>query len=270
MSRVSNRGSAQAFEGVPARRDARVSGRRPVPVLGIILWVLGVVILAVAAVIVHGHIAPWPLELNLTKNVQGPHPIPCPVPDQPHSWFQAGLFDVSMLNNPMPSVIAGAVWLVLLLISRLFRQALYFIVAVASAGGLFLLLTPLVARPRPSLHYGICVHDTYPYYSFPSGHVIHDVVSSGFLLFITFSEPVRSWRYRWLLLPLQLFFLLDILLIGYSRVLEGDHWLFDALGGYLVGFLWLAFFIFLYNRTAHLFTRENLRKLFRGRRGQVA
>lgn len=258
MDRVSNRRSAQTVASVPARQGDRVPGSPAGRIIGIALWVIGLVILVALAVIVHAHKAPWPFELNFTKAIQGPHSVPCPVPLQPHSGLQAGLFDVSQLNNPFPSVIAAAVWVIGMLLLRLFRQALYFVVAVASVGGIFLLLTPLVARPRPTPAAGICVHDTYPYYSFPSGHVSHDVVSSGFLLYITFSDPVRRWRYRWLLIPLQIFFVLDILLIGYSRLLEGDHWLLDVLGGYLVGALWLALFIFLYRHTAHLLTRTRL------------
>lgn len=261
MGRISNSRSAQTVGSVAAQQDDRAPGSPGGRIIGIALWVIGLVMLVTLAVIAHIHKAPWPFELNFTNTIQGSHPIPCPVPLQPHSWEQAGLFDVSQLNNPIPSVIAAAVWLVGMLLLRLFRQALYFVVAVASVGGLFLLLTPLVARPRPTLGVGICVHDTYSYYSFPSGHVSHDVVSSGFLLYITLSDPVRRWRYRWLLIPLQIFFVLDILLIGYSRLLEGDHWLLDVLGGYLVGALWLALFIFLYRRTAHLLTRERLKKL---------
>jgi len=261
MGRVSNRRSAQTVVSIPVQRDDQAPGSPVGRIIGIALWVIGLVMLVALAFIAHTHKAPWPFELNFTKAIQGSHPIPCPVPLQPHSWIQVGLFDISQLNNPTPSVIAAAVWLVGMLLLRLFRQALYFVVAVASVGGLFLLLTPLVARPRPTFGAGICVHDTYHHYSFPSGHVSHDVVSSGFLLYITLSEPVRRWRYRWLLIPLQIFFVLDILLIGYSRLLEGDHWLLDALGGYLLGALWLALFIFLYRCTAHLLTRERLKKL---------
>src|SRR5438552_1554935 len=90
------------------------------------------------------------------------------------------------------------------------------------------------------------VHDLYSYHSFPSGHVTHDVVCYGFLLFLTFTKPAREWRYRWVLIPFQIFFIFDLLFIGFSRVLEGDHWLFDVLGGYLTGALWLILFIFLY------------------------
>lgn len=240
-------------------------GRNP---FAISLWLIGLVLLLVAAVLVHAHTSPWPVELQFTRAIQGPHPVPCPVPMKPHSWLEAVLFDISMINDPLFSVIIGAIWFVGLLLLRLFRQALYAVVAVASAGGLFLFFTSLVARPRPALASGICIHDTYPYYSFPSGHVIHDVVASGFLLYISLSEPVRNWRYRWLLIPFQLFFILDILLIGYSRLLQGDHWLFDVVGGYVSGALWLTLFIFLYRQTARFFTRTNVKRVVKHMTGR--
>jgi membrane-associated phospholipid phosphatase len=194
---------------------------------------------------------PHPGRLNWVsaKRSRGRTRSPVPFSSNPIRG-QGGSLGVSQLNNPIPSVIAAAAWLVSMLLMRLFRQVFYFVVAVASVGGLFLLLTPLVERPRPTIGAGIC-----------SGHVSHDVVYSGFLQYITLGDPVRRWRYRWFLIPLRVFFVLDILLIGYSRLLEGDHWLLDVLGGYLVGALWLALFVFLYRRTAHLLTGARLKRL---------
>src|SRR5438046_1556351 len=126
-------------------------GKNTVPgtrrIFWIALWVIGVIILGVAAVIVHNHTNPWPVELAFTSNIQGPHPVPCPIPIQPHSWFEAALFDVSLLNNPIPSVIGAAIVVGALLLLRWWRQALFFVVAVAGAGGLF-----------SSSHYSWLVH----------------------------------------------------------------------------------------------------------------
>src|SRR5438270_435220 len=45
----------------------------------IALWVIGAIILGAAAFLVHNHTNPWPVELAFTKNIQGPHPVPCPI-----------------------------------------------------------------------------------------------------------------------------------------------------------------------------------------------
>jgi uncharacterized BrkB/YihY/UPF0761 family membrane protein/membrane-associated phospholipid phosphatase len=69
------------------------------------------------------------------------------------------------------------------------------------------------------------------------------------------------WRYRWLLMPLQLYAVLNILLIGYSRVVEGSHWLTDVLGGYLAGALWLVLLIFLYKWVLDRLTKWHAKRL---------
>jgi membrane protein len=125
--------------------------------------------------------------------------------------------------------------------------------------GLNFIIGFLVARPRPTsppIH--VLMPETVP--SFPSGHVENDVVYYGFLLYLSFSKPVSQWRYRWLLIPFQLYFALNILFIGYSRVLEGSHWLNDALAGYLTGALWLALLIFLYRWTLDRMTKWYARR----------
>ncbi len=70
-----------------------------------------------------------------------------------------------------------------------------------------------------------------------------------------------EWRYRWVLIPFQIYAVLNILLIGYSRMLEGSHWLTDALGGYLAGALWLSMIIFLYRWTIDMLTERRARRL---------
>ena len=246
MAQISDSGTHYSDRGIPAPRTGKTGSSRGHRITWLVLWVLGAIVLVALGVVVHLHKAPLPFELAFTNDIQGPHPLPCLTIQQPRSWIEAAFFDVSQLNNPIPSVIGGVVWVGGMLLLRLWRQAIALALAVLSVGGLFLVLTPLVGRPRPAIQNGICVHDHYPYFSFPSGHVSHDVVTYGFLLYVTLSKPVRTWRYRWLLIPFQALFVFDLLTIGYSRVLEGDHWLLDATGGYLLGALWLALCIFLY------------------------
>ena len=116
-------------------------------------------------------------------------------------------------------------------------------------------------RPDPKVYHFHLYTPLVPFPTYPSGHAEHDVAYYGFLLYLSFTKPVREWRYHWLLLPFQLYAVYDIVAIGYSRVLEGDHWLTDVLGGYLEGTLYLFVFIFLYRLTLTWFERYRAKKI---------
>ena len=107
MDRLSDSPTKQLYGSVTVPGKNKFLGTHRI--VWITLWVVGIILFGVAAVIVHSHTAPWSVELAFTKYIQGPHPVPCPIPIQPHSWLEAALFDVSMLNNPIPSVMGGAV-----------------------------------------------------------------------------------------------------------------------------------------------------------------
>jgi membrane-associated phospholipid phosphatase len=213
-------------------------------------FILGVIILTVSAFLVHGHPRPYPIDLQATNAAQSMTLAPVVV---------SAIEFFSTVNDPTPSIIALGAWLVGLiiigLIARLrgkspvkwFESAVGIIATVGIASGINFLYVLLVARPRPgSFHEHIHIVLHRPEKSFPSGHTEHDVAYYGFLLFLSFTPPVRTWKYRWLLIPFQIFCVLDILSIGYSRVLEGEHWLTDVLAGYLSGAIWLLMCIFIY------------------------
>jgi hypothetical protein len=96
-----------------------------------------------------------------------------------------------------------------------------------------------------------------------SGHAGYHsyTIIDQFIASIILSKPVSQWRYRWFLIPLQLFAALNILLVAYSRVYEGSHWLTDALGGYLMGALFLALLIFLYRWTLDRLAKRHDKRL---------
>jgi undecaprenyl-diphosphatase len=217
-----------------------------------ILWAVGAVILILAAVTMHTHPAPWPVELDFTKTLQGPHPIPCTPAWVHSSWVDATADFINRLNDPIESVAIPVFWMVVVMLFRWFRRALLLGVAVLTSSFVWGGLTLLVDRPRPLPATGICVHRVINAFSFPSGHVIHDVVLYGFLLYLSFTPTARAWRYRWVLLPLQILAVLYLLSVGLARLRAGEHWLFDVMGGYLTGVLWLFVFIFLDRWTAKL------------------
>jgi undecaprenyl-diphosphatase len=226
------------------------------------LWSIAVVIFVIACVIVHFHPAPWPFDLQTTIAVQ-------------HLQLWVGLSALltfaSLMNDPLVSAVEYIVsFVVLMLIGiiawRLGKAAVRWIMAAifVSVGtsvmdGLNGLISLIVGRPRPNSPL-IHVLMPEPYHSFPSGHAENDLVFYGILLYLSFTPPVREWRYRWVLIPFQIIAFVIIAVIGYSRILEGSHWLTDVLGGYLSGAIFLAFLIFLYNHTFDWIQSRQARK----------
>ncbi len=212
---------------------------------------IGFIILTISAFFVHTHPQPYPIDLQTTDAVQA---MALP------AFFVSFIDFFSSLNDPLPSIIALGAWLVGLaiigLIARLrgksptkwFESAVGIVATVGIASGINYAYNFLVNRPRPgSFHEHIRILLHRPEKSFPSGHTEHDVAYYGFLLFLSFTPPVRNWKYRWILIPFQIYCVVDILTIGFSRIYEGEHWLTDVLGGYLSGGIWLLMCIFLYS-----------------------
>jgi undecaprenyl-diphosphatase len=236
--------AAQALD--VGRRTAQT--RRTIVIL---LWIIGFIALVGATVMVMMHPGPWPFDLQTTITVQ--HLL---LP----SWLSTPIVFVSVVGQPpIPYVYIPASFILLLLIGVFVRlrggSAMpWFVIAIFLFVGTIIQFvfwasySLLVGRPRPSSPL-IHVYMPEPWPTFPSGHAVHAVVFYGFILYLTLSKPVSQWRYRWLLIPLQLYAVLNILLVAYSRVYEGSHWITDALGGYLMGALFLALLILLYRWT---------------------
>ena len=71
-------------------------------------------------------------------------------------------------------------------------------------------------------------------YSFPSAHTLLAVCSFGFLAILIAREAAQRWR--WLVYATAWGF---ILLIAFSRLYLGAHWLSDVVGGLVIGLIWI-------------------------------
>ena len=215
------------------------------------LWVVGLITLLAVSVIVRFHPAPWPFEVQTTTTIQQLQLWP---------WLSTPIVWASIVDDPNPSIVGFIAWFVVLSLIGVvvwrrggspipwFVTAIFISLGTLLMDNLNFIIGFLVARPRPTsppIH--VFMPETVA--SFPSGHVENDVVYYGFLLYLSFTKPVSQWRYRWILIPFQVYAALNILFIGYSRVLEGSHWLNDALAGYLTGALFLVLLILLYRWT---------------------
>jgi undecaprenyl-diphosphatase len=175
----------------------------------------------------------FPVDIEIARAVQG---VDAPA-------VERFLDVVSWVGFPPQSnVIFGGVILALFLVGLRLEAAMTAFAAVGSAG-LWFWLAPLIDRPRPDpalVHVAMQL----PPGGFPSGHVLNLTAIFGFLMYLAIVK-VADRRLR---IALAALLALPILTIGVSRVYAGAHWPSDALGGYLIGGIWLALTIRLYSR----------------------
>ncbi|HEY2896511.1 MAG TPA: phosphatase PAP2 family protein, partial [Gemmatimonadaceae bacterium] len=97
------------------------------------------------------------------------------------------------------------------------------------------LIKDIVRRPRPEfaakfLHYSS--------WSFPSGHSMGSLIGFAMLAYTV----IRVWKIESMLARLGIWAgaIVLIVLVGYSRIYLGVHYLSDVAAGYTLGVLWLA------------------------------
>lgn len=93
-------------------------------------------------------------------------------------------------------------------------------------------------------------------FSFPSGHAMMSVLFYGMLVYLLINAT-KNWKWR-VSLGTGAFTL--ILLIGFSRMALGVHYLTDVLGGWSAGLTWLMTCIVVYEATtsqSHTAVRES-------------
>jgi undecaprenyl-diphosphatase len=118
-----------------------------------------------------------------------------------------------------------------LLWRRLRRLAIFVVVTVAGSSLLNTLVKLAVHRARPHLSDPVAVAAGK---SFPSGHAQAAIVGYGMLLAVFLPIISRRWRAVAIAVAALL-----VLLIGFSRIALGVHYLSDVIAAYLIGTVWL-------------------------------
>ena len=76
-------------------------------------------------------------------------------------------------------------------------------------------------------------------WSFPSGHAMGSLVAYGFLAYLLTQMSPAEFPRRTAVMVLATL----VLLIGFSRIYLGVHYLSDVIGGYAAATVWLTFCI---------------------------
>ncbi len=167
-------------------------------------------------------------------------------------WFTSAMLVVTHAHDTVPVLLVVFAIGAALIWKR--HQRWMLALALAVGGGMLLnvLLKNIFQRTRPSLGNPIL---TVTSYGFPSGHTMAATCFWGLLAAFAVAR-IKSLLGRVLA---GLFCLLMIVLVGFSRIYLGAHYLSDVIGAMVEGLAWLAF---------TLTSVETLRRARRDRRAR--
>ena len=184
--------------------------------------VAAVAIFVATLVAVLGH-APW-LTTADTSVLEPLHRYGMAHPGWVRAW------DVLCTTfHPAVFRVIAWVWIVVALVRRQVRVALFLTLSVEVSGLLVVLLKALVGRPRPAT---ALVFESST--SYPSGHALG--VMAGVLGLMMVALPLIHPRFR---RPLLVAAVLIVLAIGVGRVVLNVHNPSDVLAGWSLGYLWV-------------------------------
>jgi undecaprenyl-diphosphatase len=143
------------------------------------------------------------------------------------------MMSISYLGAPLVAISIALIVALFFLWQRHWYRLLTLLLAVPGGALLNVLLKYSFRRGRPAFDDPLLTLHTY---SFPSGHAMGATVLYGVLAAFA---VWTVWGWRWRVLAAVLAGLL-ILLICFSRVYLGVHYLSDVLGGIVEGVAWLV------------------------------
>lgn len=139
--------------------------------------------------------------------------------------LQKPMLALTHLGDPISLLMISVAILLVLWLMKKPVQIIHFAFTMIFASGVVIVLKKIVGRERPL---GIIYEDGY---SFPSGHALISAVFFPLIIY-TFKHYIKElWIRRLCILIL----LVTMLLIGWSRLYLGVHYLSDVIGGFIIG-----------------------------------
>ena len=147
--------------------------------------------------------------------------------------FTAAMRAISLAGSTPFLLVASLALAIALAWRRRWGDLILLVLAVGGGQLVNLLLKWLFARPRPLWPHPLL---TLTSSSFPSAHAMQSVIFYGLLGYLAMQQ-IRTWRGRVGTIVAEVVL---VLLVGFSRLYLGVHYLSDVLAGYAAGALWLA------------------------------
>jgi membrane-associated phospholipid phosphatase len=151
--------------------------------------------------------------------------------DERHRGFVTAMRFISNSGSSLAWIVVLTLVGLWLLYRHLYRLTAFLAVTAIGSSLLNEAIKAAVGRTRPVLVNPVA---TATGKSFPSGHTQSAIVGYGILVLIFLPVVARRWR-----VTLVAVAALMVLLIGFSRIALGVHYLSDVVGGLVIGSAWL-------------------------------
>lgn len=154
-----------------------------------------------------------------------------------HQHASPLLTQLMLVVSNLHGTIAVCIYVLLLSLFLIWKHRIFWFqtLMLAVPGGMLInvLMKEAFQRSRPSLDHPLLTLTTY---SFPSGHVAGGTLFYGFIAVMAISQ-ISDWSHR---VAIVMWAFAIIVLIAFSRLYLGVHYLSDVLAAFAEGIAWLA------------------------------
>ena len=147
---------------------------------------------------------------------------------------------IKVITNFGGAIVLGVITLLILIVIKNKRIGIGVLINLCTATGLNLILKSILQRPRPT-EFKI-INETG--YSFPSGHSMISMAFYGFLIYLIYKN-VKNKYLKWTSIILLSIL---IMMIGFSRMYLGVHYVSDVLAGFLFSIAYLIVYTGIINK----------------------
>lgn len=147
---------------------------------------------------------------------------------------------IKIVTNFGGAIILGIITILILILIKNKKIGLSVLINLCSVTVLNLVLKSILQRPRPN-EYRIINEIGY---SFPSGHSMISMAFYGFIIYLIYKN-IKNKYLKWISIILLSIL---ILMIGFSRIYLGVHYVSDVLAGFLFSISYLIVYIKIINK----------------------
>ncbi|MEJ8758617.1 phosphatase PAP2 family protein [Pontibacter sp. H259] len=146
-------------------------------------------------------------------------------------WLSVLLFAVTKLGEREAVFILGGLLTLYLLYHKRWWTIVAFWLVMGGVGLTVQTAKSFISRARPA---DVAYYEV-EHFSFPSGHATTIMALAGFLAYLLYRNTQSSLHRKLIVWVAAIL----ILLVGFSRIYLGVHFLSDVLAGFILGLLWL-------------------------------